>query len=417
MIFKFLNYLQIRKFDYCLINGYVDVARGIISDSDIDLLFRKNDFLKIEKIIQYFCESENYLVVQIYHQEVWAKNIFIFDPVSNELLNLDIYGELSRKGVVFFEEKEIFSSLDIYENIPILSPEKELINYLIKKLDKNDLTRFNFNYLHSLYFKSKDAVEKKLIQFFPFHYAIVSKAFLSDNFTGIRMNREILLTDFNSLKTMNFKQEFLDIFRIIKRIMHPTGFTVSFLGPDGSGKSTIINDLFNNCLPFRRKEYFHLKPILQKKNAKPMQNPHNNPPYSKLKSYVKLLYFIYQYNLGWLKNIISLKIRSSLIIFDRYFDDLLVDNNRYRYSGSKAIAKIVRKFIPKPTIYFILTADSQVIYKRKQEVPFTELERQIKAYKSLADGKRYFDIDVNRAPKEITKEIITIIMNKMNEPY
>ena len=39
---------------------------------------------------------------------------------------------------------------------------------------------------------------------------------------------------------------------------------ICFLGPDGSGKSTIIEKLLIQELPFKNKEYFHLKPIKKK---------------------------------------------------------------------------------------------------------------------------------------------------------
>lgn len=196
--------------------------------------------------------------------------------------------------------------------------------------------------------------------------------------------------------------------------------TICFLGPDGSGKSTIIEQLLMQQLPFDDKEYFHLKPIKKKNFADDnimVTNPHMYPPYSKLKSYVKLLYFVYQYNLGWLKNISPLRTKSSLVIFDRFFDDMLIDSRRYRYGGSLTMAKMARMFIPKPDIYFILTTDAKIIYERKQEVPFEELERQVKAYGAMADGKRYYKIDVDRTPEEITKEIVTIMMEKINERY
>ena len=77
----------------------------------------------------------------------------------------------------------------------------------------------------------------------------------------------------------------------------------------------------------------------------------------------------------------------------------------------------MRVFIPRPDIYFILTTDSDIIHKRKQEVSLKELNRQIVLYRSLGDGKRYFNIDVNREPKEIVESINEILMNKMNERY
>lgn len=220
-------------------------------------------------------------------------------------------------------------------------------------------------------------------------------------------------------KTYTIKYFLNKFFLLINRLFEKPALIVSFLGPDGSGKSTII-DKINEYQLFNNQNYFHLKPIKSKRssdNNVMVIDPHKYPPYSKIKSYIKLIYFVYQYNFGWVKNIIPLKIKSSLVIFDRYYDDLLIDNRRYRYSGSMKIAKFVRLFIPKPDIYFILTTDSKAIYERKKEVPFEELERQIKVYKSLADGRRYFNIDVNRSPEEIVKEIVTIMMEKMNERY
>jgi len=301
-----------------------------------------------------------------------------------------------------------------------LSSEKEFINYLIKKLDKDDLTQDNFDHLRSLYLKSENGCKKEIDRYFPSHHAIINEAFLSGNFIEISKSRDILISDFYSVKATDIKRIFLNKLRTIKRIMNPTGLIISFLGPDGSGKSTVIDGLLDTRLPFRRKDYFHLKPIKSKSSSDRnavVTDPHRYPPYSKMKSYVKLLYFVYQYNFGWLKNIVPLKIKSSLVIFDRYFDDMLVDNRRYRYGGSLAMAKFARIFIPKPDIYFILTTDAKVIYERKQEVPFEELERQIESYESIADGKRYFHIDVNRSPEEITKDVVTIMMEKMNERY
>ena len=148
-----------------------------------------------------------------------------------------------------------------------------------------------------------------------------------------------------------------------------------------------------------------------------MSNPHQYKPYSILKSSLKLLYFLFQYNYGWLRNIFLLKRKSSLIIFDRYFDDIIVDKRRYRYGGSIRLAKIFRLLIPKPDLYFVLIASAEIIYSRKREVEFDELNTQIMNYKKLCKGKKYIEVNVDNTPEKITNKITTYLMRKMNERY
>jgi len=170
-------------------------------------------------------------------------------------------------------------------------------------------------------------------------------------------------------------------------------------------------------LPFEQYDYFHLKPILNKGGHAHdvVDDPHVSPPYGLLKSYLKLLFFILQYNVGWYKNIRRLKQEKSLVIFDRYYDDLFVDHKRYRYGGSKKIAKFIRHFIYRPDLYFVLTAEAEIIHRRKQEVVFEELERQIEDYRNLVDNKRYIAIDVDGIPEQIVKKISTYLIKHINE--
>ena len=193
------------------------------------------------------------------------------------------------------------------------------------------------------------------------------------------------------------------------------GLAIAFLGPDGSGKSTIIDGLRQKRLPFARMDYFHLKPVVQPegKAQRTVTDPHSKKPYGTLKSYVKLAYFVLQYNFGWYRNIRPLLQKSTLIIFDRYFDDMLADPKRYRYGGGISLLERVRKWIPKPDFYFVLIAPPEIIHARKQEVPLDELKRQIMAYDNLIDNNRYIGIDVTQGPEDIVEQIKAILLKKV----
>ena len=417
MIHSFLKYLKNKNINYVITNGYKELFGSLSSENDVDILFRRRDFLNIEKTIKDFCKKEDFKIVQIYHQEVYAKNIFLYSDKTQEILNLDIYGKLHKNEYEYFSEVSIFENLTEYKGVSVLAKHQEFFHYFLKKISKRDLSKPVFTYLRELYFQDQSKCSETLRSQLNTTGVIVKEAFENDDLSLILKEKNLILGDVQKGK-VNLRYWLKDKIRILNRIIKPTGISIAFLGPDGSGKTTVINGLTSSNLPFRKTDYFHLKPIYTSSKVNEVtSDPHKFKPYNKLKSYSKLLYFLYQYNFGWIRNIIPLKIKSSLIIFDRYFDDLIADNKRYRYGGGNGIAKFFRFFIKKPSLYFVLVTDAKTIYKRKQEVAFSELENQIFKYKSLADNQRYFEIDVSESPSEIVKNVYRILMNKMNERY
>jgi adenylate kinase len=81
-----------------------------------------------------------------------------------------------------------------------------------------------------------------------------------------------------------------------------------------------------------------------------------------------------------------LTVKSNLVVFDRYFQDILVDPLRYRYGGPKWLSKLLSRFVPKPNLVIILEADPDIISRRKPEVSTDETRRQSAEYRELSFG-------------------------------
>jgi len=102
---------------------------------------------------------------------------------------------------------------------------------------------------------------------------------------------------------------------------------------------------------------------------------------------VRAAYWFVYYTFGYVRLHLALA-RSTLVLNDRHFVDILVDRKRYRYGGPLWLLHLIWRVIPVPNLIIVLNAPPQVLQVRKQEVSFEETARQCNAYLSLAGTLR-----------------------------
>lgn len=144
---------------------------------------------------------------------------------------------------------------------------------------------------------------------------------------------------------------------------------IVLLGPDGAGKSSVIQGLMKGMAEEGRAVTVrHLKPFFVKPRRGPVvlinPIPHGAPPRSVLTSLAKIFIWLAE---EWCAKLFQDK-KGELLICDRYYHDLLVDPVRYRYGGPMWTARLVGKLIPQPLLWVLLDAPAEVLLARKQEV-------------------------------------------------
>ena len=90
-------------------------------------------------------------------------------------------------------------------------------------------------------------------------------------------------------------------------------------------------------------------------------------------------------------------------VYDRYSYDLLVDPHRTRLNLPYWLRKCFVSFMPHPKISFFL----KVVLRRKAELSYDEIVRQIASYERLAVANNHIiTIDANKSVDDMIKEAL-----------
>ena len=165
------------------------------------------------------------------------------------------------------------------------------------------------------------------------------------------------------------------------------GLWVAVFGPDGAGKSAVIQRLAgDSSLPFRETQQFHFRPMFRRrwKESPPATNPHARSARGTLVSILKLLYWLADCWCGYVFIIRPARNGSGLVLFDRYLHDILVDPVRYRLPKSGLwFSRLVVRLAPRPDLCVLLDVPAEIVQQRKTEVSPAESQRQRLEYRDM----------------------------------
>lgn len=196
---------------------------------------------------------------------------------------------------------------------------------------------------------------------------------------------------------------------------------VGILGPDGSGKSSVIEGLTQRLKLSRVKmKSIHWLPQLGRDaevSTAIVTDPHARPPKSGFLSLLQLGKIVVVWWIALLRDLIHLRAKKAIVLSDRFYPDLIADPRRYRYGASVGLAKLAFKLIPKPDKVIVLHSEAEIILKRKQEVTPEELERQLKEYKAISEdwGDRAVLVDCGQELDLVVDKAFEVLRSALSQ--
>ena len=166
----------------------------------------------------------------------------------------------------------------------------------------------------------------------------------------------------------------------------PQGAFLVFLGPDGVGKTTLLREVSSGIAAiFSSQSIYRWRPAVFASAPRTVCLPHSKPLRSIWGSIGYLLFTWFDFLAGYALRTRWKLAQDGVVIFDRYYHDILIDPLRYRYAGPMWLLTAFKKLVPPREIFFfVLDADELTVLNRKRQLPLEEIQRQRISYREFA---------------------------------
>lgn len=422
----FFNFLN-KNGEYAVLRNFEGLPAHNNS-RDIDIVIEPSTFRRLKGDFIKLIEKEGWKIVTYLNSDrliTWVCACVDNDS-RTEIVQFDFFFHTSIFGITLLEAKDFLKSRQFNGAIYHVDKEYEF-------LDKYMYDRAVGVAYPEKYRKTREAVEnsgevKKVLK----------KVFGSNSIEECdkTSGKKLLLNAFkqnlssNPFRTVDRMLKF-EYYHIRNYVCSNTGFSVGFTGPDGSGKTTVIDQILERLAPVFRTahKYYHFRPALfgnlgevahsaglKKEVDRDYSKPHRGGKTGALSSFARLLYYSIDYIIGYFVKVKSVTRITRVVIFDRYYTDIICDSRRSRiYLNYKFLYWFGKLFIPSLDYNILLTARSETILARKRELDEKGIRRINERINYLADKKGYKKIMNEQTPEVAVAEILNYIFDNQHK--
>jgi thymidylate kinase len=375
MLVRVFQLLERAGVPWVVLHGYERYPDQV--DSDVDLLVGR-DWVP-DRIVALLVEHEAELGASVVQWLDDGAQFIVLagraDDGSLYLLQLHVTADYHMCGRVLVRGEQILQSRRRHEQMWVPSVCLEFVCVLANRICKGNLTPIHTRRLSALFQQDLKECGSSLSRFFGTRTRReIQIAGASGKWDAVvsalpRLRQELLAS--RAVDPLPVRIE--NVGRRVRRWARPqNGLHVVFLGPDGVGKSTVIEavsrelrDAFLHCT------YLTFAPSLLPARLAPAKpgGPHSLPPRSRPASLLKAAWWSVCYTLGYFVSVHPTRARAGLVINHRYLLDAWVDPYRYRYAGPRRLLRWIWAVAPKPDLVMLLDAPPEVILQRKSELP------------------------------------------------
>ncbi|HSU65327.1 MAG TPA: hypothetical protein VLJ39_00520, partial [Tepidisphaeraceae bacterium] len=250
---------------YCILSGYDRLPDHF--DTDIDFLVSQQDFDRMPRIIEEVARRTGTQLFQAIDHELTGRAYFLgsLEGPTLTVVQPDCAADYRHFGRRWLTASEVLAARRFHPNgfyIPSIA--HEFAYLLIKRLNKRSFNREHGYKLHRLYVEDRIECGRMIARFVrgPEGSQIVRMASAND-WTAMYDSIEPFRAAMQRSRKDTFREKLNDFpghaLNFVRRVLQPTGCWIAFMGPDGCGKSLVLNAVRAEFAPsFRTTRYYHL---------------------------------------------------------------------------------------------------------------------------------------------------------------
>ncbi|MCB1330458.1 MAG: hypothetical protein KDK28_13950 [Maritimibacter sp.] len=208
--------------------------------------------------------------------------------------------------------------------------------------------------------------------------------------------------------------------------LSPKGIFLSVSGPDGSGKTTVIDLVIADLEVIFGADaivYRHFRPTVLPRIAEVAKSagavekvdtdydrPHRSRPSGTAGSLARIAYYSIDYIGGYVRSVLPELVHRRVVLFDRYYYDMIADPFRSRISLPLPLLRMIGRILPKPAHAFFIQVDPDEIFRRKQELTHARIVELNHRYEDLARRGWLILVNNDGAPETAAAAIVDHII-------
>ena len=412
--------------DYAVLRNFEGLPDNNKS-RDIDIIITRKSYVALKSELLKLIDSSGWKIITYLHSDRLITYVCGFSCGEHiELVQWDFFFNTSVWGILLMDASEFvqhrqFNGFLYYIEVEYQFLDKYLYNRAVG-------SQFPDKYAWMREKTSQNLVVKQKIKAV-FRVNSIEEC---DNIDSHKLVMRAIAANYLQRPLDSIGNVLLFLWTFIRNyICSNTGFSIGFTGPDGSGKTTVIDLMIENFGEVFRKAhvYFHFRPMLfgnlgevahsaglKKEVDRNYDQPHRGGKTGMLSSLLRLGYYSVDYLLGYFLRVKPVTRITRLAIFDRYYTDIICDSRRSRiYLPVKFLYGWGKCFIPSLDYNILLTARTETILGRKNELNREGIEAINARIDYLASKPSFYKVQNEGTPQEAVAEILRIVFEKQHK--